>query len=126
MKPPLLTPEEMEQVKDAVVIPVMLDYIRDDLDAVRKAGLRLDLIVMQGLRLMQDRIIAEHYELKRTLRRQGIKITSIRTSAAGIDAAYLCRGYEHRMRLLWDTVRTAVLQRASRYTHISLTEGDAP
>jgi hypothetical protein len=126
MKPPLLTPEEMEQVKDAVVIPVMLEYIRDDLDAVRKAGLRLDLIVIQGLRLMQDRIIAEHGELKRALRRQGIKITSTRTSAAGIEATYLCRGYRHRMSLLWDTVRTAILHRASRCAHISLTEGDAP
>lgn len=126
MKPPLLTPEEMEQVKDSVVIPIMLDYIQDDLDAVRKAGLRLDLIVTQGLRSMQDHMIAEHYELRQTLRRRGIKITLTRTNGAGVAVTYLCRGYEHRMSLLWNTVRTAILQRASRYANISLTEGDAP
>jgi hypothetical protein len=110
-------------VKEAILIPVMLDYLQSDIETVHTAGLKLDLIFIRGLTKIQDDIINEHYVLKRELRARGIKLLPEKQTRAGIEADYLCRGYEHHMTLLWGTVRTEALKKASHYTGVKLTDG---
>jgi hypothetical protein len=123
MRPPMLKQEELRMVKEAILIPVMLDYLQSDIEAANLAGFKLDLILIRTLQKVQDDIINEHYVLKRELRARGIKLLPERRSRMGVEANYLCRGYEHHMTLLWGTVRTEALKKASEYTGVKLTDG---
>ncbi|MBO9597219.1 MAG: hypothetical protein J7559_05290 [Cohnella sp.] len=123
MKPPVLSKDELRLVKDAIVIPVMLDYLQSDIDTARKAGFKLDLILVRGLQKVLDDLINEHYELRKALRERGIKLFPEKRTRAGVEAAYLCRGYEHQLTLLWGTLRTEALRKASEYTGVKLTDG---
>lgn len=123
MKPPMLNKEELRMVKEAILIPVMLDYIQRDIHTAHSAGFKLDLILIRGLQKVQDEIINEHYLLKKELRERGIKVLPEKQTRTGIEADYLCRGYQHHITLLWGTVRTEALKKASRYTGVQLTDG---
>ncbi len=123
MKPPVLSKEELRLVKDAMVIPVMLDYLQSDIDTARTAGFKLDLILVRGLQKVLDDLIAEHYAVRRSLKERGIKVFPEKRTRAGVEAAYLCRGYEHRLTLLWGTLRTEALRKASEYTGVRFTDG---
>ncbi|WEK54778.1 MAG: hypothetical protein P0Y55_01480 [Candidatus Cohnella colombiensis] len=120
MKPPVLSKEELRMVKEAILIPIMLDYLESDIHMAHSAGFKLDLILINGLKKVQNDIIDEHYGLKRGLRERGIKLLPVRQTRAGLEVDYLCRGYTHQMLLQWGTVRTETLKKASVYTGIAL------
>lgn len=123
MKPPMLNQDELRMVKESILIPVMLDYLESDIHTAHTAGFKLDLILIRGLKKVQDDIINEHYVLKKQLRERGIKVLPEERTKMGIEADYLCRGYQHHMTLLWGTVRTEALKKASEYTGVKLTDG---
>lgn len=123
MKPPMLNKEELRMVKEAILIPVMIDYIQRDISTAHSAGFKLDLILIRSLQKVQDDIINEHYSLKKQLRERGIKVLPEKQTRTGIEADYLCRGYQHHIALLWGTVRTEALKKASQYTGVQLTDG---
>lgn len=123
MKPPMLNQEELRMVKEVIVIPIMLDYLQSDINTVHSAGFKLDLILIRSLTKVQNDIINEHYILKRELRSRGIKVLPEKQTKGGIEVDYLCRGYQHHMTLLWGTVRSETLKKASHYTGVKLTDG---
>jgi len=123
MKPPMLNQDELRMVKESILIPVMLDYLASDINTAHSAGFKLDLILIRGLEKVQDDLINEHYAIKKQLRERGIKVLPEQRTEMGIEAGYLCRGYQHRMTLLWSTLRTEALKKASDYTGIKLMDG---
>jgi len=123
MKPPMLTQDELHMVKESILIPLMLYYIHSDIQKIHQAGLRLDLLLANGLEKVQDDILSEHYTVKQQLKERGIKVISQRQTDSGIEAEYLCRGYQHRMALLWDIVNTETLKKVSHYSGFQLTSG---
>ncbi|WP_372633864.1 hypothetical protein [Cohnella sp.] len=120
--PANVTQDEQRLVLDFIVIPIMLNYIDEDISAIKKYGLRTDLILINALRKVRDDILAEHSDIKLKMRQSGIKIIGNTNSKLGVDAAYLCRGYHHSISLLWSLIRTEVLSKASQYTGIKLTQ----
>jgi hypothetical protein len=119
---PLLSKEELRMVKEAVIFPVMLDVIQSDMEKVSGVGIRLDLLIIASLKQVQVQLFKDHHTLKVELRQRGIKIITDRRTALGIEAEYLCRGYQHQLSLLWGVVRTEILQKASDSLNISLTD----
>ncbi|WP_372663201.1 hypothetical protein [Cohnella sp.] len=115
-----ITPQEHQKVKDHLIIPVMLDYIQEDISVIQSAGLKTDLILINALKKVQEDILNEHFGIRMALKKSGIKVYSQQRTRAGIDAQFLCRGYEHRISLLWGMIRTEVLRKASLYTGIRL------
>jgi len=110
-------------VKESILIPIMLDYLESDIHTAQSAGFKLDMILIHGLKKVQDDIINEHYSIKKQLRERGIKVLPEERTKLGVEADYLCRGYQHHMTLLWGTVRTETLKKASEYTGVKLTDG---
>ncbi|UJF32158.1 hypothetical protein [Paenibacillus hexagrammi] len=123
MNAPLLSKDELQMVKEALILPIMMDYIQDDIHLANQSGFKLDLLLVHSLEQVQGQIFQEHYALKRALRERGIKLFPEKRTDTGIDADYLCRGYTHHITLLWDILRTEVLTKASHYMNVKLTSG---
>jgi hypothetical protein len=121
-QPPLLTKEELEMVKEAVLFPVMLDEIQNDIEKIKRINLKLDLLFVVSLQNIQNRICKDNRALKTMLRERGIRIYDERRTSLGIEAEYKCRGYHHQLSLLWSVIRADILQKASHYMNITLEE----
>lgn len=121
-KAPLLQKEELEMIKEAVLFPVMLDVIQNDIEKVKKINLKLDLLLVISLQNIQDQIFKDNRALKNQLKERGIKIYEERRTSLGIQAEYKCRGYQHHLSLLWSLVRSDILRKASSYMNINLEE----
>jgi hypothetical protein len=121
-QPPLLTKEELEMVKEAVLFPVMLDEIQNDIEKIKKINLKLDLLLVVSLQNIQKRIFKDNRALKTMLRERGIRIYDERLTSLGIEAEYKCRGYHHQLSLLWSVVKAEILRKASHYMNITLEE----
>lgn len=121
-QPPLLTKEELEMVKEAVLFPVMLDEIQNDIEKIKRINLKLDLLFVVSLQNIQKRIFKDNRALKTMLRERGIRIYDERLTSLGIEAEYKCRGYHHQLSLLWSVIRADILQKASHYMNITLEE----
>lgn len=118
--PGKVTDNERQLVKEFLVIPVMLEYVEGDISMIRQSGLRTDLILIGSLKKVHDAILFEHFGVKLRLKKSGLKVYEINRSASGIEASFLCRGYHHKMTLLWSVVRTEVLNKASQYTGVQI------
>jgi hypothetical protein len=121
-QPPLLTKEELEMVKEAVLFPVMLDEIQNDIEKIKRINLKLDLLFVVSLQNIQKRIFKDNRALKTMLRERGIRIYDERLTSLGIEAEYKCRGYHHQLSLLWSVVKAEILRKASHYMNITLEE----
>jgi hypothetical protein len=120
---PMITQEERLLVKDAMIIPAMLEFLQNDINTVHKMGLKLDLVIIKSLQSVEQQIITEHLNVRNELRKRGIKIFSVEQSDAGLEGHYVCRGYRHRTELLWSTIRADILQKASYHAGVKLTGG---
>ena len=119
---PLMTGEELRMVKDALLLPLMLDVLQRDMDKMVRAKLKLDRLYITSLRKVQDDIHAEMTGLRRELKVRGIRIYEEIREPEGIRAKYKCRGYDRVLFLLWDKVRTDLLAIGSRHLRISLAQ----
>jgi hypothetical protein len=120
--PPLLTKEELQMVKEAVLYPVMLDVIENDINKVRKMNLKLTLLLVISLQKIQKQILKDNRVLKRELKERGIRIYEERRTSLGIEAEYKCRGYHHKLSLLWSVIRADILRMISHYMNITFEE----
>jgi hypothetical protein len=119
---PMLTPDELHKVKLAIILPIMLDALERDANAIAGMKLKLDILYITSLRKAQDRIHGEMYALRTELRQLGIKIIEETRAAEGVKAHYKCRGYDHKLLLLWDRVRTEILLKGSEYMGIAIAD----
>jgi predicted HTH domain antitoxin len=120
---PLLTGEELQLVKMGIILPVMLDVLQRDIKQMNQVKLKLSILYVMSLGNAQDSAHLELMELKAELRKRGIRIIEEVRAAEGIQAKFKCRGYDHRLLLRWEKVRTEILQKGSQYLGIILTDG---
>ncbi|MCR8634319.1 MULTISPECIES: hypothetical protein [Paenibacillus] len=120
---PLLTLEELQFVKMGIILPVMLDVLQRDINQINQIKLKLNILYIMSLGKAQDSAHSELMELKAELRKRGIKIVEEVRAAEGIQARFKCRGYDHKLLLQWEKVRTEILQKGSQYLGIILTDG---
>ncbi|TDG00166.1 hypothetical protein [Paenibacillus piri] len=119
----MLTPEELQFVKMGIILPVMLDVLQRDMNRIKQVKLKLNVLYTLSLGKAQDGVHAELMELKAELRKRGIRIYEEARVAEGIQARFKCRGYDHKLLLQWEKVRTEILKKGSQYWGITLTDG---
>ncbi|RXZ77006.1 hypothetical protein EBB07_32450 [Paenibacillaceae bacterium] len=115
---PLETEEDLQLVKEYMLLPVLLDVLERDIRILGAAGLRMDAIYEQVLRRAQDRIIADVALFRKHLRERGIKVYVQQRTKLSLDARYLCRGYHHNFSMLWSLVKAELDRKLSLYLRI--------
>jgi hypothetical protein len=117
---PLQTEEEIQLVKDCIIAPVLLDVLEHDMRAITLTKLKLPYPYRRKFRSMQKEVTLELTNLRQMMRQLGIKIYSESRSKEYLEAHYMCRGYDHEMILMWDTIKAEVEIRLSHYLQVSL------
>jgi hypothetical protein len=119
-KAPLIKPDEIEMVKQYVLLPVLLNYLEQDLATLKKLQLHLSLVVAANFNTVHHELLIETANLKKQLFKRGIKIVGQQQDEAGIHIKYLCRGWNHDMSLLWGFIKAQAVIKLSGELGIDL------
>lgn len=121
---PLESEEELQMIKHYLLLPVLMDVLERDMRTLAKAGLKMPAPYLRSLRAAQQAACNEEVSIRRRFRANGIRIYRQRRTPLGIEAEYLCRGYERRMCLLWSNIRSDTEQLLHRYMGLALRGGE--
>lgn len=117
---PVRTEEELQYVKRFVVLPIVLDVLERDMTMLDTVPLKMPTLYIQMLRGIQQQALNELATIRRRLREHGIKVYEQRRASAGVEAAYLCRGYHYHFAMQWDVVRAEVEESMRAYLKIQV------
>ncbi|MDO7905230.1 hypothetical protein Q5741_02230 [Paenibacillus sp. JX-17] len=117
---PLQTEEELLLVKEAAILPYMFDVLERDIAMLRQAALKLPEPYIARLQAAQNRVLERQLQLKQLFRQGDIRIIEARRTEFSLQVEYKCRGYTHRMELLWEIVRADIEIRLADELHIDL------
>lgn len=102
------TEEELQMVKQSLILPIVLDVLAHDIRVLQGSAAKMNGLYVKYLHSLQDKVSLELYHLRRQLRQKGIKVFRQERAKQGLEAEYLCRGYQHRFTMLWGVVKAEV------------------
>jgi hypothetical protein len=119
-QPPLQTEEDLQLVKDMILLTILLDVLERDIQTFMTVPLKMGAIYIKTLECIQDKVIADLAATRAQLKLQGMRIYEQQRTPLGVEAQYLCRGYHHHFSMLWGLVKSEVKVRLSAYMNIDL------
>ncbi|MNK08741.1 hypothetical protein D3C87_266840 [compost metagenome] len=114
---PYRTEEEAGWVKEFLILPLILDLMERDLRLVSSGStpFKLPELYMAVLRGLQSRITRELSQIRQQMRQHGIKVYEQHRTGTGLEARYLCRGYQYEFSMLWGFARAEIDRRVTFY-----------
>ncbi|MBB6735518.1 hypothetical protein [Cohnella zeiphila] len=109
------TTEELEMIRDLIMLPYMLTVSEKGLQDVRSTSNTFRGMFERLVQWMMDRISRELSLLRRELSRRNIKVFSDETYDGVIYHRYVCRGYEDKFGIVRETLRSEMIARLNRY-----------
>jgi len=114
----LETEEELQFVKESVILPILLDVLERDIQTLQTVPLKMSVVYIEILQSIQDLVSADLVRLRRKLKEHGMKLYDQRRTKIGVEADYLCRGYHYKFSILWGMVRAEIEEKIRAYLHI--------
>jgi hypothetical protein len=102
----------------------MLDTLELDISRMRENKLKMAEAYIKPLRAVQDHVTSDIAKTRREMRRLGIKPHELERNAKGVTMGYACRGYNHKLGMLWDLVRAELEVMLAGYLGVKL-DGEA-
>src|SRR5690554_4278842 len=102
------TEQELLMVKQALILPIVLDVLTHDIRVLQAAPAKMNGLYVKYLHTLQDQVSLELFHIRKQLRRHGIKVFRQERAKDCLEAEYLCRGYRHEFTMLWSVVKAEV------------------
>ncbi|MGZ9584723.1 hypothetical protein [Paenibacillus marinisediminis] len=117
---PLQTEEELLLVKESVILPIMFEVLEKDMQEMKNSGLKMSELYIDNLRTIQTAVLTRQYVLRKELRARQLKIIEVHRDETFLKVSYQCRGYQHKMDLLWEFVKANIEIRLTADFHLNL------
>lgn len=121
--PQEVTLTELIMVKNCIIYPVILDVLERDIGKMKLMDLKIPFVYIGNLKHVQAQITRELIDIKRELRKHGIRIIAQSRSVNGIKAEYICRGYQHQLSFLPSVIRSCVTIKVCVLLKLDITNG---
>ncbi|MCM3257077.1 hypothetical protein M3664_04680 [Paenibacillus lautus] len=116
------TREELADVRRFFELPYLLDVIEVDKKKIINSDMIMKNVMVLYLNKVQDQANNTIFEIKQTLKKNGIKIIEQNKLEDRLVSSYSCRGYQHTMTLLWSKVKVDVLLMLGEYMRTDITD----
>ncbi|MEC0310207.1 hypothetical protein P4H67_25970 [Paenibacillus lautus] len=117
-----LKPDESKLVKDFILLPLLLDGLENDRRILCAAALKMPAISNALIDRLQKAALADLAQVRKNMRQNGLKVYEDRRTRLGVEVDFLCRGYHHKLSMLWGLVEAEIEQRS--YTYLGLDIAD--
>jgi len=104
-QPPIQTEEELGLVKRYVLLGIVMRILDHDIRVIGTASIKLPRFYESVMRGIQDRVLLDLAGIRREFRQMGIKVYEEKNESGGLHVQYVCRGYHHRLFMLWTFVK---------------------
>ncbi|GIO65414.1 hypothetical protein NYE48_18260 [Paenibacillus sp. FSL M7-1455] len=103
--PPVPDEEDSVLVKSYMLHVVLLDVLERDIRTLKTLALKLPEVYIRGLSGVQQKAVRRLAEIRKAMRARGIRVYEETRNEKGMEALYLCRGYQRRFFMLWSYVK---------------------
>lgn len=114
-KPNRITLEELELVRDYIVLLAMLTIVERSREEVEFSPISLKSVYLVVNSALQDRIHSDLATVKRKLRTSEIKVWEDERDELIIRYRYVCRGYEDRFGMTREVIKSQISMRMGHY-----------
>jgi len=122
--PPAPAEEDTLLIKTYLLHVILLDVLERDIRTLGTLALKLPDVYIRGLSGVQNRVIYRLTAIRKDMRNRGIRVYEENRNTKGVEALYLCRGYQRRFFMLWSYVKAETASELCVYLGISLTSDD--
>ncbi|PJN56094.1 hypothetical protein PAEVO_28170 [Paenibacillus sp. GM2FR] len=113
-----LKPDESKLVKDYILLPLLLDVLEHDRSVLSRADLKSQELTNVIIDRLQAAALSDLAQARRKMREYAIKVYEDRKTKLGIEVEFICRGYHHKLSMLWGLIEAEIEQRS--YTYLGL------
>ena len=113
-----LKPDESKLEKDYILLPLLLDVLENDRGILRAADLKTPVITNAIIDRLQESALADLAQVRKNMRERGLKVYEDRKTRLGVEVEFICRGYHHKLSMLWGLIEAEIEQRS--YTYLGL------
>lgn len=110
-----LNPNETKLVKDYTLLPLLLDVLEKDREVLCRSNVKTFEVTSVMIDHLQQAALADLTSARRNMRESGLKVYENRKTKRGIEVEFLCRGYHHKLSMLWGLIEAEIEQRSYNY-----------
>lgn len=113
-----LKPEETKLVKDFTLLPLLLDVLEKDRQTLCRSDLKNLELTNVIIDRLQNAAIEDLSEVRKDMRKNNLKIYDNRRTELGVEVDFICRGYHHKLTILWGLIEAEIEKKS--YTYLGL------
>lgn len=121
-----LKPDETKLVKDYILLPLLLDVLEHDRSILCRADLKTPELTNAIIDHLQAAALSDLAQARRTMREYAIKVYEDRKTKLGIEVEFICRGYHHKLSILWGLIEAEIEQRSYTYLGLQIADKGSP
>jgi len=116
----LQTEMDFTLVKQYILLPILLDVLERDINAINVAPLKMTIVYIKMLQQAQEHVHDDLVRVRKQMRSHGLKVYEENKTKLSVDAQYTCRGYHHSFSMLWSLVKSELETLLSGYLGVDL------
>ncbi|GGG12796.1 hypothetical protein [Paenibacillus abyssi] len=109
------TREELEMIRDVVLLPMMLSIVEKNCREVESSTYSLKRLYVTASNVLMNRIHADLARVRKELKQRNIKVFEDERIDSAVHYHFVCRGYEDKFAMLRDVVRAEMSVRIAKY-----------
>jgi hypothetical protein len=121
-----LKPDETQLVKDYILLPLLLDVLEHDRSILCRADLKTLELTNAIIDHLQAAALSDLAQARRKMREYAIKVYEDRKTKLGIEVEFICRGYHHKLSILWGLIEAEIEQRSYTYLGLKIADKGSP
>ncbi len=111
------TMEEMKLIRDAVLYPHMMTMVQRSIEQIGASNISLHELMKKFMQLILDHLRDEQHRNRKELVKRNIRILSDEMYEAIHYYQYKCRGYEDRLGLTREVLKTTIADHLTKTAH---------
>ncbi|CAM3435970.1 MULTISPECIES: hypothetical protein [Paenibacillus] len=117
-----LKSDETKLVKDYALLPLLLDVLEHDRDILFRSDLKTSELTKVMIERIERAALADLTAARRNMREIGLKVYDNRKTRLGIEVEFMCRGYRHKLSMLWGLIEAEIEERSYSYLGLKIAD----
>lgn len=100
-----LNDEDLKLVKEFLLYQLLIEVLDRDLQVLKPVNLKMKDVYIKALRKQRNDATKQLSEIRKQMRKRGLKVYQEHRDQTMIQVNFLCRGYHHDFSMLWPLVK---------------------
>jgi len=115
MKPDLPSKEEMEWIRDSVLLPMILTIVDKNSTEISLSSYSLKTLYLKASQILMAEIHSDLSEIRKQLKARNIKVFQEEHIDSAMYYRFICRGYEDTFAIVRNVARAEISVRIAKY-----------